>query len=507
MTSRGGWPPRRAGPGHYNPPVTTTDPEAAPAASPRCVLLMGDDGHIHRIERPGEDPQRLTWAESDFSTLPGVPALPGVTGDLEDSHVFAHPTPSPDGRKVAVFGLLPVDEDDVIDPRQLRAAHEPTEDDSIIGLPWGMPRAFVEEEEEEEGEEGPSDDATEEEDADAVGLPLIPVVSDGDSESDDDGVRRYWPGATIYVLDRTGISVSEVMALEDGHPHHLAWMPDGRRLLLLRQEDERLYLDLIDPDEPGVGRRLADGLPIFWAFEPGGARIAIRSGQEDGSHLRVLEPGSRRKAKVIRDAGLYHAPIWERGGTLIAVMPDGEGAVLARIGLDGRIVDRIRAVEGRTAFRNSPSGARLVSAVAPEGPGPLRHLQIHDGARTEEVLDLPIVAFDWLDDERLAVVMLVEEGAALQFGVLHPGGRLTPTGPSFVPTPESRVSLHFFEQILGSHPFLDGASRTAVVAGVRAGVDERPTILLIGLDDGSVRTLGHGRYGCYAATPPPRSPA
>lgn len=479
---------------------------------------MGDDGHIHLIESTDAAPHRLTWADSDFETLPGLPPLPGVTGDLEDSHVFAHPTPSPTGRQVAVFGLLPVDEDDIVDPRQLRAAHEPTEDDSVIGLPWGIPRAFVAEEEEPEVPDLPAVEENAplelegDEEGDEVGSPILPEQGESATEADEDDDeveidRRYWPGATVYVLDRGGISVSEVASIEDGHPHHLSWTPDGRKLLLLHQGEERLRLDIIDPDKPGQGLRVAEGMPIFWSFEPNGQRIAVRVGSADGSsRILIARLRGNRPGRRINDVGYYHAPQWfPDGKTLLAVLATEKGPALYSMTTVGSRVRKYRTHQGRMAFRISPDGLRVASAIAPEGAGPLRALEVTPttGGRAKKVFDEPLVAFDWLDDERIALCLLADGATSLRFAVLTVGEKAVEPGPAFVPTPESRVSLHFFEQVQGSHPFLDRKSGCVVVAGVRPGRDDAPSILLFDLQSGSVRALAAGRYACFFSPPAP----
>ena len=91
-------------------PVLSTEESAIPREVE--VIYSGEDGHIYISEGDGRRAHRLTWSLDDFSTLPGMPALPGVCGPLEDSLVFTNPVPSRDGQRVAVFGLLPTRLDD-----------------------------------------------------------------------------------------------------------------------------------------------------------------------------------------------------------------------------------------------------------------------------------------------------------------------------------------------------------------------------------------------------------
>ncbi len=71
------------------------------------TVYCGEDGHLYLASGDGRLTTRLTWSPDDFATLPGLPPVPGVTGELEDSHVFAHPACSADGTRIAAFGLLP----------------------------------------------------------------------------------------------------------------------------------------------------------------------------------------------------------------------------------------------------------------------------------------------------------------------------------------------------------------------------------------------------------------
>jgi hypothetical protein len=83
----------------------------------------------------------------------------------------------------------------------------------------------------------------------------------------------------------------------------------------------------------------------------------------------------------------------------------------------------------------------------------------------------------------------------------------------FMPTRECIVSLHFFEQVAGSHPFVSPDGRYVVCAGIPVGdVDgagvfgpmdgegEPPQLLVTPLhgEHEPPVSVGMGRFGCFS---------
>ena len=99
-------------------PPAPAQVETLPAL-PRGLLTLftGEDGHLYLAEGDGVSTTRLTWSPEDFAPIPGIPFFPGLTEELEDELVFAHPTISADGQRVAAFALQPtlIDEADILD--------------------------------------------------------------------------------------------------------------------------------------------------------------------------------------------------------------------------------------------------------------------------------------------------------------------------------------------------------------------------------------------------------
>jgi hypothetical protein len=66
-----------------------------------------------------------------------------------------------------------------------------------------------------------------------------------------------------------------------------------------------------------------------------------------------------------------------------------------------------------------------------------------------------------------------------------------------------RFYLKFFEQYTPSHPIVDPAGRTMIVAGTKAGASSGARLYLVPLDGGVTEEVGEGVFGTFA----PRDPS
>ncbi len=504
-------------------------------------------------EGDGVRTSRLTWSEDDFVTIPGLPGMPGVLGDLEDGYVFAHPCPSPDGRRVAVFGLLPTTDEDFM---AMEAALDDAEDEDS----WADVDEALEDlteslwDEEEEGHQREDDVA-------GPGVVFALVTDDGeqlidgdleemvdladaemkagnddeefddededeDDEDEDDlddvDLPLYWPGGKLYVVHSDGVRVWEAWEADSGSPTHLEWSPDGNSLLVLHQEDERLHLLLVAADASGATLRLTSGVPIFWDWQPGGNQIAVRvTDPETGvSLIQLIDTTATRAARTLAEAGNFYAPAWRPDGSALvyAISGDREDR-LVLMDADGTIERELMTYPGRAAFRWDAAGRYLAVALCPEGSGPFVSIDLIDlsGDATRSVFHGAFVAFRWLpDDSGLLVCQSDPDDDALQWVVVGLDGSVRPVGTPFLPSRESAVGLHFFEQLARSHPFLSADGRFVVFSGhtlgefVEAGPgqdpnlgilesedEDSPAILVAPLAGGPTVLVGHGRFACF----------
>lgn len=473
-----------------------------------------------------------------------MPGMPGVLGELEDGYVFAHPSPSPDRRRVAVFGLLPTSEEDFLEMQEEYADEE--DDDEA----WTDVDEALEEltyslwDEEEEGTEREDDVA-------GPGVVFALVTDDGeqivngdleemvdlnaaemqladDEEADDDldpeemEVPLYWPGGKLYVVHGDGVQVWEAWETDSGSPTHLDWSPDGESLLVLHQEDERLHLLLVDANASGVALRLTAGVPVFWDWQPGGKQLAVRvTDPETGVALvQLIDTTATLAPRTLAEAGAFYAPAWRPDGSALAYAIEGTREDrLVLMAADGTGEEVLMSYPGRAAFQWDRAGRYLAVSVSPAGEGPFEAIELidlsGDGSRT--LFHGTFLAFKWLpDNSGILVCQSAQEDESLHWVVVGLDGSVRAVGTPFLPSRESAVGLHFFEQLGASHPFLSEDGRYVVFSGhpigdyIEAGPgrdpipgilesedEDSPAILVAPLDGGPTVLVGHGRFACF----------
>lgn len=515
------------------------------------ILYTGGDGHLYVAEGDGVRTSRLTWSEEDFVTIPGLPGLPGVLGELEDGYVFAHPCPSPDGRRVAVFGLLPTSDEDFF---AMQAVMDDDDDDEQWGdvedalgeltdSLWDEESDGGEREDDvagpgvvfalvtEEGEQLIEGDLEDVVDLSAAEMMLAEddesiegLAEDEEDDEDPDEVDMplYWPGGKLYVVHADGVRVWEVWETDAGSPTHLEWSPDGESLLVLHQEDERLHLLLVAADASGVTLRLSAGVPIFWDWQPGGSTLAVRvtDPETDVSLVQLIDTAATLATRTLAEAGSFYAPAWRPDGSaLVYAVSGAREDRLVLMHADGTEERELMTYPGRSAFRWDGSGRHLAVALCPKGEGSFEAIELLDltGDGTRTLFHGSFVAFRWLpDDSGLLVCQSAEDEEALHWVLVGLDGSVRPVGTPFLPSRESAVGLHFFEQLGRSHPFLSDDGRFVVYSGhsigeyVEAGPgrdpipgilesedEDSPVILVAPLDGGPTVLVGHGRFACF----------
>ena len=507
------------------------------------VLYTGGDGHLYVAEGDGVRTTRLTWAPDDFATFPGLPSLPGTLGDLEDSYVFAHPAASPDGKRVAVFGLLPTSEEDFLDHEEEIDEDEESWTDVEEALEELTDSLWDEEESPQDREDdvaGPgvvfalvTDDGEQIVDGDLetlVDLGQAEMSTEAGEQAmfEDDGSPRdvetpmYWPGAKLYVVHKDGVQVWEAWETEEGSPTHLEWSPDGNHLLVLHQEDERLRLVMVDARAEGVSLELAQGLPIFWDWQPDGTTLAVRvtDPETEVSLLQLIDTTAQKPTRTLGEAGNFYSPAWRPDGSALAWSIRGareDRLVLTSAnGLDEEL---LFSFPGRAAFQWDGTGRHLAVAVAPEGEGPFGAIELLDleGTGTRTLFHGTFVALQWLgDDSGLLVCQADDEDESLHWVLVGLDGSVRPVGVAFLPSREAAVGLHFFEQLSRSHPFLSPDGRYVVFSGHSLGPiteggpgvdpmpglleqpDEQPPAIFVApLDGGPTVLVGNGHFACF----------
>ncbi len=483
------------------------------------VVYTGDDGHIYISEGDGRRSERLSWSTEDFSTLPGMPPLPGVCGNLEDGLVFTNPISSRDGERVAVFGLLPT----LLEDRELYPWEPWMDDEGAEDDEWEVVSVGREDEEDS---------------SDIVGRGMVLVVYNEDDQDDQDipdgeedraegdELPPYWPGSKVFVMHKDGVRVWEPWGREHGTAIHLEWAPDDEHLMVLHQEDELMHLDLVPYTGDGEDIRIASGSPLFWAWQPGGRRLAVRTDHPDDQQalLHLCDPLDNMDSLLVGSAGSFYAPAWHPEGKALVYGSRGEREdALVLVDPQGEHLRDLYSYPGRAAFRWEPRGSQLAVALAPEGHGPFQALELLElDGNSRTLWRGAFICFQWLRDGSgfLVCESNLEQGH-LRWLLLRHDGTTEQVGVPFVPTRETAVALHFFEQVAPGQPFLSADDHFLTYAGYPldegAIVDEqeqqsagpslepedRPCrILLTSLHGSNTVTVGDGRYGCF---PGPRS--
>ena len=465
-----------------SPSSATPDDEATDLLPKDLVTVWaGEDGHLYLGEGDSRSPTRLTWSPEDFSVFPGLPALPGTMGDLEDALVFAHPTPDRDGRRIALFGLLPT-------------MDEGMDEAEFLATVWPLP--------------GAAND-------DVVGPSLV-LEGDDEDDEDDEDPPRYWPGGKVYVVDRGGVEVTQAYEFDDGSPTHLEWAPDDRHLLVLHQDEGALQLHLVDSESPGDSRLLAAGAPVFWSWQPKGDRMAARVVLPgEPATICIGQPLQDGALEPVAEAGTFYVPAWHPDGTSLLFATAGsreDELILADH--RGRRLSRLLAFPGRAAFQWAADGRHIALAVALEVERAFGVLELLDvaGDRTTPLFQGAFVAFDWLPGERGLVVCGADEDEGLLRWIhVDLEGHARPLGSPWSPSRESLVALHFFEQVAPSHPHVSADGRFLLHSGwpespILTAAPFEPTdedegdpahVLVTPFDDGPTVSLGPGRFGCF----------
>jgi hypothetical protein len=483
------------------------------------IFFMDEEGHLHISEGDIRDSRRLTWDSDDFSFLPGMPSIPGPPGELEDCHVFAHPTPSADGQRIAVFGLLPT-----LGP-----------DDDWDGAPW----EFVEEQFPYLATEGwPPENEEDTLPDDIAGLALAVVNGDPDSldeaavlltaedededddfsdDEDDEEEDMYWPGGKVYVLHTDGIQVWEPWEFESGSPTHLEWTPDDQHLLILCQQERDLELLWVAVDEPGRGRLLMTGAPIFWGWRPGHSSLAIRAGSESSpAGLYLFDPtevGSP-DPHMVSEAGNFYVPAWHPAGDSFVFGAPGSSREddLLLVDPSGQLLKKLGSYPGRAGFRWDSLGRHLGLAIAPEGHGPFCRLEVIDLVTNSRTIvwQEAFISFEWLPDGALLICHADEDQGLLRWVRVHPDHSDSPLllGVPWAPARETIISLHFFEQVARSHPVVSPDGRYIIYSGWLSdelddqdgslAVSGPPSVLMTSIEGaGETVQVARGRFGVF----------
>ena len=282
----------------------------------------------------------------------------------------------------------------------------------------------------------------------------------------------------LVSLNVDGVRQEEWAQIHDGMPLYLHWHESGEHIAMIQQQGEELQLSVLSRSRMGAARAVENGVPIFFGWEPGAARLLVHVGARSkrsrgAGRLLWRDPlGTGDDLPLLQVPGNFCAPVFV-GSQAVIALHDETGSSLHRLDGDqpGPSLD-LRS--GLVAMLPSPDGRWLAITSSPDGEGqPYQGLDLLDMTEEEpRPLPLtpgPMLAFFWSPDSAFLVYVVVDrEQNCLQWYRLGLDGGLRSLG-SFWPTRDMLFYLHFFDQYALSHPLISPDGRWLCYAGYPAG--------------------------------------
>ncbi len=282
--------------------------------------------------------------------------------------------------------------------------------------------------------------------------------------------------ARIVTMSIDGLRQTEWADLPDAAPLYLQWHPSGEALCALTQVDDDLRLAIVHADRLGHVRAVAQGVPLFFNWTPGGERLWIHHGErgKPGGSLLIRDPlGDDEDHLYPRKPGSFCAPVFMAGRALIALRGGEERtSTVASCDEQGGDETEVGDRPGLIAFAPGPGGrAALSSATGGEG-SPYNGIDIVDlaGGAPRRINEGPLLALTWVPGGAALVVFRVDAPANCM-SVLKVDAE---TGAeqvlgTFWPTRDLFFWLHFFDQFVDSHPLVSSDGAWVTWSGYPAG--------------------------------------
>jgi hypothetical protein len=323
--------------------------------------------------------------------------------------------------------------------------------------------------------------------------------------------------ASVWVVDATGESSTEVYSATDAGPIYMAWSPDGERLGILVQTGNTLALRVADARSPRQALTVAQGQPLYFAWCGDSHSIIAHIGSPGVSAAAMrlvmihLGGGNATRDNLPRAAaGGFRAPSWStRLAALTLAYERGDGAEI--------VVQETPEAPGRTvaetgpapAFVWSPNGEMLALAARdPATPNAYDGLAVvsGEGDAPRSLAREPLLAYCWSQDstkligfaagisERIIRIIAIDATSASQINL----GWVRPSRDFW-------FMLGHFDQYSASMRLVSADSAYVVLAASHAKDSENgvvPTVREIlarpVTGEGSDVVIGRGRTACWA---------
>ena len=298
-------------------------------------------------------------------------------------------------------------------------------------------------------------------------------------------------------------------------PGYAMWSPSGETLSYVTAGAEGLTLFATGADGSGLQNPLLTGAPIFSAWSPDSATLAVHA----GSKLTLLRPAVNAFPQTLtEEAAGFRAPAFSDSGSLVfAVVADGAVRLMST-DASGTAPEAIASYPGGLAFSFRPGTEDLyVGMTRSPGNGlfdELSVVSVQTPGSKRVVTRSPFAGFFWSPaGDRVVLVVPTQAGDgryALQ--ALTPDGRYAGATEGFVPSHDFRTYLGFFDQFALSHHLWAADGNTFLVAGRipsdsvhgTFGDPVRSQVLRWRVGRGQpFEVVGPGEIGVY---PPPGAP-
>jgi len=287
-------------------------------------------------------------------------------------------------------------------------------------------------------------------------------------------------GATIELIDSEGRAAGTLFRPAPGSPggigpripHYAMWDPTGEILSYVAPGSDGLTLFTASPANPGVQIPLLSGAPIFSAWSPDGATLAVHA----GDRVTLLYPTQGAPPVVLPGNAIgFRTPAFSSGGTLVYAVAEAGAVSLRRTNAVGDSPTPLADFPGGVAFAFRPGTETLyVAMTRSPDTGLFDELSALDADRPtapRRITRGPFAAFLWAPaGDRLLLVTPTQSGDgrfALQ--ARSPDGRPDGVTEGFVPSADLRTYLNFFDQFALSHRLYSPDSESFLIAGRIAG--------------------------------------
>lgn len=326
----------------------------------------------------------------------------------------------------------------------------------------------------------------------------------------------------IITADVDGSNPVEAYSSEDEIPIYLYWSPNSQSLSILTNQigSNQLTLRLVAANGSQAPQLLANGQPLFWAWEPSEPfRALAHIGSAGESRLAMITPDSARASDWTLAPATFQAPAWSPDGfrLLIGVNDRSDQNQLAIVSPQGRIQEYVATFKETesVAFGWSPDGQYVSYIISDRARGQaLGRLVVQKVSQPDEAIlieDNFVTAYFWAPNSKKLVYFTVELAASdpdspnpdepsLAMGLYSLDIK---SGASknllyFLPTRQFLEVLQFFDQYQHSATIWSPDSENVVVSALAPDGEGAAIVVVPASGNIEIRPLVEGLLGFWS---------